>query len=210
MARKALEESACLRLGWSQRKGPVMRMLRLACAVGAALGCACGGGTPPPKESDEAVASSASKSSQGAPAEEEATPSGGASAAPAASPSPAQGGASSAAPSTDSSSSSGDDPWMASHQMTPKDVLRGVRPAQGKAQACFRAGAKRDPSTSGEVKIRFVVTNAGSVRAWRDDDSSMSDAEVTQCVGELIKTLKFPKQKSPGDAYGIYTVNFSN
>ena len=98
---------------------------------------------------------------------------------------------------------------MASHQMTPKDVLRAVRPVQGKAQACFRAGVKRDPSTSGEVKIRFVITNDGAVRVWRDDGSSMSDEGVTQCVGELIKSLKFPKQKSPGDAYGTYSVNFS-
>ena len=59
------------------------------------------------------------------------------------------------------------------------------------------AGVKRDPSTSGEVKIRFVITNDGMVRVWRDDGSSMSDEEVTKCVGELIKSIKFPKQKSP-------------
>jgi hypothetical protein len=97
---------------------------------------------------------------------------------------------------------------MAPHQMTPKDVLHAVRPVQGKAQACFRAGVKRDPSASGEVKIRFVITNDGAVRAWRDDGSSMSEEGVIQCVGELIKSLKFPKQKSPGDAWGSYTVNF--
>jgi hypothetical protein len=93
--------------------------------------------------------------------------------------------------------------------MTPKDVLHAVRPVQGKAQACFRAGVKRDPSTTGEVKIRFVITNDGVVRVWKDDGSSMSDEDVTKCVGELIKSLKFPKQKSPGDAWGAYTINFT-
>jgi hypothetical protein len=165
---------------------------------------ACGGGTPPPKDSDEAVASSAPKSAEPAP------PADSASAAPAPAETAAPPPASSAAASSDSAPAGGDDPWMASHQMTPKDVLKGVRPVQGKAQACFRAGVKRDPSTTGEVKIRFVITNDGAVRVWRDDGSSMSDAEVTQCVGELIKTAKFPKQKSPGDAYGTYTVNFGN
>jgi hypothetical protein len=76
-------------------------------------------------------------------------------------------------------------------------------------KACFKAGLKRDPSTNGEVKIRFVITNDGAVRAWMDNASSMTDEEVTSCVGELIKTLKFPKQKSPGDAWGEYSINFT-
>jgi hypothetical protein len=37
----------------------------------------------------------------------------------------------------------------------------------------------------------------------------MNDEEVTKCVGELVKTLTFPKQKSPGDAWGTYSINFS-
>jgi hypothetical protein len=98
---------------------------------------------------------------------------------------------------------------MASHQMPPKDVLKTMRPRQGKVHACFSAGYKRDPSTSGEVKVKFVITNEGTVRAWKDDGSSMTDADVTKCVGDLLQSLKFPKQKSPGDAWGTYSANFS-
>ncbi len=191
-------------------KSLVMRMRALPCAVLTASALlACGGSTPPPKDSDEAVASSAPKpADSAAPAADSASAAPAASAAPdpvaaAAAPSPADSSAGSA-------SAPADDPWMASHQMTPKDVLRTMGPAKAKAQACFRAGVKRDPSTSGEVKIRFVITNAGAVRVWKDDGSSMSDSEVTDCVGNLIKTLKFPKQKSPGDAYGVYTVKFAH
>jgi hypothetical protein len=126
----------------------------------------------------------------------------------AASPTNLQGG-SPAASSAGSTTGGADDPWMASHQMSPKDVLIAVRPAQGKAQRCFHNGLKRDPSVSGEVKIRFVITNEGVVRVWRDEGSSMSDEGVTTCIGELIKTLKFPKQKSPGDAWGVYTAKFN-
>jgi hypothetical protein len=99
---------------------------------------------------------------------------------------------------------------MASHQMPPKDVLKGTHSAQAKAQGCFREGVKRDPSTSGEVKIRFIITNDGVVRVWRDEGSTMTDAAVIECIGDVIKKVKFPKQKSPGDAYGVYTVNFSH
>ncbi len=182
---------------------------RALVAATALVTCACGGATPPPSDENEAAhgdsKSRVAKSAETAPAPEAPSSAGESAGAAAAQPS-----SPSAASSGDSSTPSGDDPWMASHQVPPKDVLRAVRPAQAKAQACFRAGVKRDPSTSGEVKIKFVITNDGTVRVWRDDDSSMSDQEVTQCVGELLKSLKFPKQKSPGDAYGTYTVNFSN
>ncbi len=178
-----------------------MRLLVVTRALFAAFALvACGGGTPPP--SDESTAHGESKATDPSPAAEATSSAPAASAAPDPAPSPASSA-------TDSSAPAGDDPWMASHQMTPKDVLRGVRPSQAKAQACFHAGVKRDPSTSGEVKIRFIITNDGAVRVWRDDGSSMSDEEVTKCVGELIKSIKFPKQKSPGDAYGTYSVNFT-
>jgi hypothetical protein len=179
-----------------------MRLLVVTRALFAAFALiACGGGTPPP--SDESTPHGEAKATDPSPATEATSSAATAASAP---PDPAPSPASSA---TDSSAPAGDDPWMASHQMTPKDVLRGVRPAQAKAQACFHAGVKRDPSTSGEVKIRFIITNDGAVRVWRDDGSSMSDEEVTKCVGELIKNTKFPKQKSPGDAYGTYSVNFT-
>jgi hypothetical protein len=185
----------------SPEEAQVMRLFVVTRAlVGASVLFGCGGGTPPP--SDEAVAHSETKPKDPAPPAEAAS---GEPSPAAANPSPA---ASTATPPADPTAPQGDDPWMAPHQMTPKDVLHAVRPVQGKAQACFRAGMKRDPGASGDVKIRFVITNDGAVRVWRDDGSSMSEEGVIQCVGELIKSLKFPKQKSPGDAWGTYTVNF--
>jgi hypothetical protein len=179
-----------------------MRLLVVTHALVAASAMfACGGATPPP--SDEAVAHNESKAKDPPPPADSASsgdPAPAASASSGPAPASAQG---------DLGAPAADDPWMASHQMTPKDVLHAVRPVQGKAQACFRAGVKRDPSTTGEVKIRFVISNDGAVRVWKDDGSSMSDEEVTKCVGELIKSLKFPKQKSPGDAWGAYTINFT-
>ncbi|HLK36925.1 MAG TPA: AgmX/PglI C-terminal domain-containing protein [Polyangiaceae bacterium] len=161
---------------------------------------ACGGGTPDPKSSDDEKASSNEQgTSTAAPADKPAT-----AAAASATPEPPA-----APPAADPKPAAADDVWMAPHQMQPGDVLKTMRPAQSKVQGCYRAGLKRDPSTSGEVKVRFVISNDGEVRAWRDEASSMTDVDVTNCVGELVKKLKFPKQKSPGDAWGIYTINFS-
>ncbi|HEY3818525.1 MAG TPA: AgmX/PglI C-terminal domain-containing protein [Polyangiaceae bacterium] len=180
----------------------------LAVLAGFALqGMACGGGTPKPKDEDDTATAGAKKgddSTASAPADS-------ASAAPADSAPPATPpAAASAAPAMgDIKAPAGDDPWMAAHEMTPKDVMRTMGPVKGKVQACFKAGLKRDGSTNGEVKIRFVITNAGAVRVWRDDGSSMTDGDVTTCVGDLVSKLKFPKQKSPGDAWGSYSINFT-
>ncbi len=184
-------------------------MLRTIASVSIACSMlvACGGGTPAPKDADEAP-SAASESKKGddtassdtpAPAASSSTP------APSDTPAPAPAPAKS---STDLTASS-DDVWMAPHQMPPKEVLKTMRSQTGKVHACFSAGQKRDPSASGEVKVKFVITNEGAVRAWKDDASSMSDADVIKCVGDLVQTLKFPKQKSPGDAWGTYSANFA-
>ena len=112
-----------------------MRLLVVTRALFAAFALvACGGGTPPP--SDETAAHSESKAT-------DSTPAGAASGNAArlrrqhAGPAPRRprlGG------DRFERRQLADDPWMASHQMTPKDVLHGVRPAQGKAQACFPPG----------------------------------------------------------------------
>jgi hypothetical protein len=189
--------------------------------VGSAL-IACGGATPEAKDSEDAVSSSpakpaakASDDSAVAKGSDAVTKGSGATGDPLMGDSPtgstaAQPASKSSTPSLETAGASGDDPWMASHQMTPKDVLGGTRAMRGKAQQCFHDGEKRDPSTSGEVKIKFVVANDGVVRVWRDEGSSMSDPDVIQCIGNVLKGTKFPKQKSPGEAWGVYSVNFGN
>jgi hypothetical protein len=193
-----------------------MRAIAYAFLLMSALPLACGGGTPEPKNEDEAVSSTKSEEAKPDEAaktdESSAAPAGSAAAAAA----PADSSAQAAAPSAKSDAPSGDvktpdkdDPWMASHQMPPKDVDKTVKPQLAKVKACFKTAKKKDPSVTGEVKIRFVITNDGKVRDWKDDASSMTSEEVTSCVGEVVKKLKFPKQKSPGDAIGSYQINFT-
>lgn len=176
------------------------------CVAPLAASLACGGGTPAPKdENDVASASSASGDDTSASsAAASSTP------APASTPDAPPPAASSAAPLGDIKAPSGDDPWLAGHQMPPGDVIKTMRGANAKVQGCWKAALKEDPSASGEVKVRFVVSNDGKVRAWRDDGSSMSNEDVTKCVGGVVEKLKFPKQKSPGDAWGVYSVHFAS
>jgi hypothetical protein len=175
-----------------------MRLLSLALVTGLMLS-ACGGGTPPPKDESEANGDDGGGGGATA-ATDDTTP-----AAPATS--------ASAAPATPPPDTSADvkppvdDVWNAAHQVSAADVSRTMRVASAKVQACFKTGLKRDKTIGGDVKIRFVIANAGPVKVWKDDGSSMSDGDVTQCIGNVIQKLKFPKQKSPGDAWGSYTIH---
>jgi hypothetical protein len=179
--------------------------------LGWSLLVACGGATPPVKGASEAADPGSSSSEKGGKKEEAAAaaPGGDSTSAPAASPPTEETKPAATKPASgDLSAPAADDPWMAPHQMPPADVLKTMRAAKGRVDGCYRTAKKHDPSVSGDVKIKFVITHEGSVRVWRDEDSSMSDPDCTKCVGEVIKGLKFPTQKSPGDAWGIYSINF--
>jgi DNA modification methylase len=184
-----------------------MRPSNVVVTVGSLL-FACGGGTPAAQGPTPGVTESASKADahDAKPdPDKPAHPSGEAAASVDA---PHANGASPPSSDGDLVAPPSDDPWMAPHQMPPGDVLKTMRAAVGKVNACHAAAKKRDPSVSGEVKIKFVITHEGVVRVWRDEDSSMSDPDCTKCLGDLIQTLKFPTQKSPGEAWGVYSINF--
>ena len=188
-------------------------LLALTCSLPLALPLACGGGTPAPKGEDEATAGADSaKSSDTKPEDTSAAPAD--SAAASASPSDTSAPAGGAAPASGGGDSSGDikapadDTWSAGHQIPAGEVTKTIKAHQKQVQACYSKAKKKDPSITGEVKLKFVVSNDGKVKDWKDDSSTMSNGDVTKCVGDVIKKLKFPKQKSPGDAWGTYNINF--
>jgi hypothetical protein len=186
-------------------------ILALTCLLPLGLPLACGGGTPPPKGEDEAVSSDSAKSAESkgddtaaagsaAPAASETPPADTAAAAASAAPASSGGDSDLKAPK--------DDTWSAGHQIPAGDVTKTIKAHQKQVQACYTKAKKKDPSVSGEVKLKFIVSNDGKVKDWKDDSSTMSSEDVTKCVGEVIKKLKFPKQKSPGDAWGTYNISF--
>jgi hypothetical protein len=182
-----------------------MRVAACVLVLAFSLPVGCGGGTPAPK--NEETATNGSKSDDASAEDGGAAPAAPvASEAPAA-PAPTDTSAPAPAPAA-APAPKADDPWMAAHEMPSNDVLKTIKPSKTKMQACFKAGKKRDKSVSGDVKIKFIIAHDGKVRDWKDDASSMTDEKVTKCVAEVIRKLKFPKQKSPGDAWGSYSINF--
>jgi hypothetical protein len=178
---------------------PYVRVLILASSTLAA----CGGAAPPPKDESDAIEHGSPKSDKEATDSQSAATS-----APAAASEPAPAPASTKASSGDLVAPQADDPWMAPHQMPAGDVLRTMRAATGRVNACWRAAKKRDASIAGEVKLKFVISHEGSVRVWRNEESTISDEGAITCVGDVLKSLRFPAQKSPGDAWGIFAITF--
>ena len=179
------------------------KAVTLALLLSSLVPFACGGGTPPAKDADDTASASSAKGGGDDTSKSAAAAD---SSPPADTPAPAATPPAKADTSGDIKAPTGDDPWMAAHQIPAKDVVKTMRAAQGKVNACFREGTKRDPSTTGEVKLKFVITNDGTVRAWKDNASSMSDGDVTKCIGDVLSKQKFPKQKSPGDAWGTFAI----
>jgi hypothetical protein len=103
-----------------------------------------------------------------------------------------------------------EDPWSAYHVMPGKDVLHAIGPVQGKVKACVVKGLAEDPAASGHVRIRFVVRPTGEVLDWKDEASTPAEDPITKCVGELVKSLRFPEQKVIGNSLGLYTLDVSN
>jgi hypothetical protein len=186
------------------------RALYLVAAAPALVALACGHNTPPPQDGSDVVGFKGPNTTDTDKASI-TVPEGGAATAPTtASTSPGSTPASTAAPmSTTPPTSEADDIANVHHQIAAPEVSKTVAKVKPKIQACYHAGLKRDGSCSGEVKVKFVVKHDGTMVDAQDQGSSMNDEEVTKCIVEVIKTLKFPVQESPGPAFGIYAINLS-
>jgi hypothetical protein len=88
--------------------------------------------------------------------------------------------------------------------------VKALKPAAAKMNQCFKDAWKRDPTIEGEVRIRFVIRHEGDVADFKDDGSDVSDHDVVQCVGGVIKGVKFPEPPSPGGAYGVYSTHVAH
>jgi hypothetical protein len=175
--------------------------MRHAFAIVASLAIACGGAKSPPPDTD--VTAGASR--------REPHPEPMPTAAPdAAAPEPTATASATATPPPEEPPKDPNDPWLSHRQIPPDIVAKTVKPAAAKVQKCLKDAHKRDPSLEGEVHIRFVVSHDGKVLDFHTGESSIGDKDVTSCVGEVIKTLKFPEQPAPGGAFGVYATHLSN
>ena len=74
---------------------------------------------------------------------------------------------------------------------------------------CYRAALERDASTSGIVRLRFVIDEEGAVMGVMDSGSEFKDSLALDCMAEGIFALSFPPP-SGGDVRVQYRIVFES
>ncbi len=82
-------------------------------------------------------------------------------------------------------------------------IQRIIRANFGRFRACYNAGLRTNPSLSGRVAVRFLISRTGTVSSAADGGSSMPDKGVVSCVVGAFRGLTFPAPES-----GVVTVSY--
>jgi hypothetical protein len=79
-----------------------------------------------------------------------------------------------------------------------EDISKLIAERRTDARTCYDTARKRDPSLQGKIVINFAIDSAGVVAETTQglQDGQIEDPEVVACVGEVIKSVRFPA--SPG------------
>jgi hypothetical protein len=86
----------------------------------------------------------------------------------------------------------------------PLVVIRQVvRGSYGPFRDCFEGGLARHPKLTGLVKVRFIIERDGTVSHVADGGSDLPDGEVTQCMIQRFRGLRFPAPTG-----GVVTVEY--
>lgn len=75
----------------------------------------------------------------------------------------------------------------------PVVVIRQVvRRSYGAFRDCFEGGLARHPKLAGLVTVRFTIQRDGAVSNVVDGGSDLPDEDVTQCLIQRFRALRFP------------------
>ena len=108
------------------------------------------------------------------------------------------------------SSKSGDAPTElgTTGRIPPREVQATVRSHYGIFRKCYEAGLARHPKLEGRVSVRFIIDRSGRVSLSELNESTLRDAEVTTCVVDGFRKLRFP-QPDGGVVTVVYPIMFS-
>ena len=91
----------------------------------------------------------------------------------------------------------------------PKDVIqRIVRQNFGRFRQCYLNGLAANPSLTGTVNTRFIISRSGAVAGAQNAGSNMPDGGVTSCVVSGFLGLSFPAPDN-GTVTVDYPITFS-
>lgn len=88
---------------------------------------------------------------------------------------------------------------------TIRDVVRGTF---GGLRDCYENALASDPAMAGDISVKFMIHEDGSVSGAQSESSTIGDAAMVDCVVDHFAGIQYPAS-SGGDATVIYPVMFS-
>ena len=88
-------------------------------------------------------------------------------------------------------------------RLPPEVIQRIVRQNFGRFRLCYENGLRTDPTLTGRVSVKFMISRDGSVGVAADAGSDIPDSSVTSCVVRSFTAMSFPAPDS-----GIVTVTY--
>lgn len=67
---------------------------------------------------------------------------------------------------------------------------------QGKFQACYADGLKKDPKMAGSTTVTAVLKGDGSVESANANNTQGLSPAVTKCLTDTMKSARFPPPKA--------------
>lgn len=87
-------------------------------------------------------------------------------------------------------------------------IQRIVRQNFGRLRHCYEQGLTKNPTLTGRVSVRFLISRQGSVARAANGGSSLPDQAVVDCVVRGFYGLSFPKPEH-GSVSVTYPIMFS-
>lgn len=80
-----------------------------------------------------------------------------------------------------------------------KEVIRRIVHRHiNEVRSCYEGGLARNPSLSGRVVVKLVVSPEGAVQTSAVERSTLGDAQVETCIADAIRRWIFPKVEGGG------------
>lgn len=92
--------------------------------------------------------------------------------------------------------------------VAPELVQRIVRQNFGRFRSCYENGLRTNPSLTGRVSVRFIISREGSVSTTQNGGSDIASSEVISCVVRAFYGLSFPSGENQVTV--TYPILFSN
>lgn len=83
------------------------------------------------------------------------------------------------------------------------EIARIINNHLGQIRYCYSRELPKSPKLRGKIVINFIIGLQGRVTSTRVDETTMNNANVEQCVQNVVRRMPFPK---PGG--GVVEVNY--